>query len=68
VFVALLIASPVAWWAMNQWLAGFAYRVDIQGWMFVAAGATAVAIAFLTVGFQSVKAALANPARSLKSE
>ncbi|MBK7940140.1 MAG: hypothetical protein IPJ82_25025 [Lewinellaceae bacterium] len=68
VVIAIVIASPLAWWAMNQWLAGFAYRIDIQWWMFVVAGAGAVAVAFLTVGFQSVKAALANPVKSLKSE
>ena len=68
VVVAIVIASPVAYWGMNQWLADFAYRVDMQWWMFAAAGGAAVAIAFLTVGFQSVKAALANPVKSLRSE
>ena len=68
VVVAIFIASPIAWWAMNQWLADFAYRIDIQWWMFVAAGLAAVAIAFLTVSFQSVRAALANPVKSLRSE
>ncbi|MBK7940118.1 MAG: ABC transporter permease [Lewinellaceae bacterium] len=66
VVIAIVIASPLAWWAMNQWLAGFAYHIDIQWWMFVVAGAGAVAVAFLTVGFQSMKAALANPVKSLK--
>jgi putative ABC transport system permease protein len=68
VLVAVVIASPVAWYLMNQWLADFAYRIDMQWWMFVAAGVMAVAIAFLTIGFQSIKAALANPVKSLKSE
>jgi len=68
VVVAIFIASPIAWWAMNKWLADFAYRIDLQWWMFVVAGLAAVLIAFLTVSFQSVRAALANPARSLKSE
>jgi putative ABC transport system permease protein len=68
VLVAIGIASPVAYYFMQRWLADFAYRIDIQWWMFVAAGAAAVAIAFLTVGFQSVRAALANPVTSLKSE
>ncbi len=68
VVAALLIASPLAWWAMNRWLADFAYRIDIQWWIFAAAGAIAVAIAFLTVGFRSMRAALANPVKSLRSE
>ncbi len=68
VVVAILIASPIAYFFMNKWLQDFAYRIDIQWWMFAAAGAVALAIAFLTVGFQSVKAALANPVKSLRSD
>ncbi len=68
VLIAIVIASPVAWYFMNQWLSDFAYRIDMEWWMFAAAGALALLIAFLTVGFQSVRAALANPVRSLKSE
>ncbi len=68
VLIAIVIASPVAYYFMNQWLSDFAYRIDIQWWMFAAAGAAAMGIAFLTVGFQSVKAALANPVKSLRSE
>ena len=68
VLIAIVIASPLAYYFMQKWLADFAYRIDIQWWMFAAAGATAVAIAFLTVGFQSVKAALANPVKSFRSE
>jgi putative ABC transport system permease protein len=68
VLVAIVIASPIAYYFMQRWLADFAYRIDIQWWMFALAGATAVLIAFLTVGFQSVKAALANPVKSLRSE
>ncbi|WP_421796702.1 ABC transporter permease [Haliscomenobacter sp.] len=68
VLLAILIASPIAWYFMNQWLAEFAYRINMQWWMFVVAGLAAVGIAFLTIGFQSVKAALANPVKSLKSE
>ena len=68
VLVAILIASPVAWWAMNKWLQDFVYRIDIQWWMFVAAGLAAIVIAFLTVGFQSVWAALTNPVEALRSE
>lgn len=68
VVVAIIIASPVAYWAMNKWLQDFAYRIDIEWWMFAAAGILAVAIAFLTVSFQSMRAALANPVKSLRSE
>jgi putative ABC transport system permease protein len=68
VLVATLIASPLAWFGMSKWLQGFAYRIDIQWWIFAIAGAAAILIAFITVGTQSVKAATANPAKSLKSE
>jgi len=68
VIIAIAIATPVAYFFMKKWLSDFAYRIDIQWWMFVLAGAGAVAIAFLTVSFQSVKAALANPIKSLRSE
>ena len=68
VAAAIVIASPLAYFLMNQWLADFAYRIDIQWWVFLTAGALAIAVAFLTVGFQSVKAALANPVKSLRSE
>ncbi|MBV6438389.1 MAG: hypothetical protein EPGJADBJ_00010 [Saprospiraceae bacterium] len=63
-----VIAFPVAFYFMNKWLVDYAYRIDIQWWMFAAAGAAAVTVACLTVGFQSVKAALANPVTSLRSE
>jgi putative ABC transport system permease protein len=66
--IAIVIASPVAYYFMQRWLSDFAYRIDISWWMFALAGATAVLIAFLTVGFQSVQAALANPVKSLRSE
>ncbi|MFC4874585.1 ABC transporter permease [Negadavirga shengliensis] len=68
VLAAIIIASPIAWWAMSRWLADFAYRIDIEWWMFGIAGLMAVVIALLTVSFQSVKAALANPVESLRSE
>lgn len=68
VLVAILIASPIAWYAMNGWLKDFAYRVDIEWWIFVAAGLLVVLIALLTVCFQSIKAALMNPVNSLRSE
>src|SRR5690606_8869510 len=68
VLVALVIASPIAWYAMNRWLADFAYRIDIEWWMFATAGLVAVGIALLTVSFQAIKAAVANPVESLRSE
>ncbi|WP_367120209.1 ABC transporter permease, partial [Spirosoma sp. 48-14] len=68
VLIAILLASPIAWWAMNQWLADFAYRVNIQWWVFALAGLLAIGIALLTVSFQSIKAALMNPVKSLRSE
>ena len=68
VLVAIVIASPIAWWAMNRWLQDFAYKIDIEWWVFALAGLLAVGIALLTVSFQSVKAALMNPVKSLRSE
>jgi len=68
VFIAAVIAFPVAWWAMHKWLADFAYRVDIGWWVFVAAGVIAVIIALITISFQSIKAAIANPVKSLRTE
>ncbi|MBC7569426.1 MAG: ABC transporter permease [Spirosoma sp.] len=68
VLVAIIIASPLAWYAMNNWLQDFAYRIDIEWWYFALAGLLAVSIALLTVSFQSVKAALMNPIKSLRSE
>lgn len=68
VLIAIVIASPIAWWAMNQWLQDFAYRVEIQWWMFVLAGTIAVFIALLTVSSQALKAAIANPVDSLRDE
>lgn len=68
VVMAFAIAVPIGYFFMNRWLTDFAHRIDIQWWMFAAAGLAAVGISFLTVGFQSVRAALANPVKSLRSE
>ncbi|GAA4446993.1 ABC transporter permease [Nibrella saemangeumensis] len=68
VFIAILIASPIAWYAVHSWLQDFAYKIDIEWWMFALAGLLAVSIALVTVSFQSVKAALVNPVKSLKAE
>jgi putative ABC transport system permease protein len=66
--IAALVAYPVAGWAMNRWLQGFAYRVGIPWWMFVVAGLAALGIALVTVSVQTVRAAVMNPVRALRSE
>jgi len=68
VFVAFLIAAPLAGWIMSRWLREFAYRVSLEWWMFALSGLLAVGIALLTVSYQAVRAALVNPAKSLRSE
>ncbi|TAL42804.1 MAG: ABC transporter permease, partial [Chitinophagaceae bacterium] len=68
VVVALIIAAPLAWYFMNKWLLDFAYRISIGWWIFVAAGTLAIIIAFITIGFQAVKAGIANPVKSLRTE
>jgi putative ABC transport system permease protein len=68
VLVAIVLASPLAWWAMHGWLQGFAYRQGIQWWIIALAGFGAILIAFVTISFQSIKAALTNPVKSLRSE
>jgi putative ABC transport system permease protein len=68
VFISAMIAFPVAWWAMHKWLQDFAYRINIGWELFVAAGALAIFIALLTVGFQAANAALANPVKNLRTE
>jgi len=66
--IAFILATPLSWWAMNKWLDAFAYKVPVSWWMFAAAGALSIAIALITVSFQAIKAALANPVKSLKME
>ena len=68
VAIASLIAVPVAWFVMNKWLQDFAYRISIQWWMFLLSGCTAIIIALATVSFQAIKAAIANPVKSLRTE
>jgi putative ABC transport system permease protein len=68
VFIACLIAFPLSWWAMNKWLQSFAYRIHISWWIFLAAGIISILIAMITVSFQAIKAAVANPVKSLRSE
>jgi putative ABC transport system permease protein len=68
IIIAIVIASPIAWWVMSKWLEDFAYRINISLWVFVIAGLVAIVIAFLTVSFQAIKAAIANPVKSLRTE
>jgi putative ABC transport system permease protein len=68
VIIAIVIASPIAWWAMHQWLQDFAYRTEINFWIFLVAGLIAVGIALITVSFQAIKAAMANPVKNLRTE
>ncbi|RFZ84476.1 ABC transporter permease [Mucilaginibacter terrenus] len=68
VILSVVLASPVAWWAMHSWLQNFAYRIDISWWMFVTAGTIAVITAVATISYHAIKAAIANPVKSLRSE
>jgi putative ABC transport system permease protein len=68
VLVAIVIAAPTAWYFMNKWLQDFAYRISIGWWVFIAAGVLAVVIAFVTIALQAVKAGIANPVKSLRTE
>ena len=68
VALSAIIATPIAWLAMNHWLQGYAYRINMSWWIFFAAGLIALLIALLTISFQAIKAALANPVTSLRSE
>ena len=68
VIISIIIASPVAWFAMNNWLQGYDYRINISWLVFIASGLLAIVIALLTVSFQAIKAAIANPVKSLRTE
>ena len=68
VLIAFLVASPLAWWAMQVWLQNFAYHIDVEWWVFVLAGSAALLIALVTVSFQALKVAVANPVKSLRTE
>jgi len=68
IVIAAILAFPLAWWLMNNWLQDFAYRVNVGWWIFLAAGIIAVTIAFVTISFQAIKAALSNPVKSLRTE
>ena len=68
VLVSIVIATPVAWWAMHSWLQDFAYHIPLSPWVFIGAGTLAVVIAVLTIASQSIRAATSNPVQSLRSE
>jgi putative ABC transport system permease protein len=68
IIIAALIASPIAWLLMNQWLQDFVYRVKVSWWIFFTALGTALIIAMITISFQSIRAAIANPVKSLRTE
>jgi putative ABC transport system permease protein len=68
VIISILIASPVAWYMMNKWLTGFSYRINVNAWPFAIAGIMAILFALLTISSHAIKAAMANPVRSLRSE
>jgi putative ABC transport system permease protein len=68
ILLSTIVAFPLAWWAMHTWLQDFAYRVNIGWWIFILAGASALLIALITISFQAVKAAIANPIKSLRTE
>ncbi len=68
IIIAIIIASPIAWFVMNKWLQDFAYRVNLDWWVFALAGLAALVIALITISFQAIKAAMANPVKSLRTE
>jgi putative ABC transport system permease protein len=68
VLIAIVIAFPLSWWAVNQWLKGFVYRTSVNAWIFVIAAFSIFLITIITISFQSFKAALSNPVKHLKTE
>jgi ABC-type antimicrobial peptide transport system permease subunit len=68
VFISCLVAFPLAWWMMHNWLQNYKYHIEISLWIFLIAGIVAILIALITVSFQAIKAAIANPVKSLRSE
>jgi ABC-type antimicrobial peptide transport system permease subunit len=67
-FISNLVAFPIAWWAMNNWLQTYTYRIEISWWIFIAAALLTILIASVIVSFQAIKAALANPVKSLRTQ
>ena len=68
IFIAALISIPIAWWTMNVWLQGFAYRINISWWVFLVAALLAMLIGVTTVAFQAAKAATSNPIKTLRTQ
>jgi putative ABC transport system permease protein len=68
IVISLLIAFPVSWYLMSNWLQGFAYKIDLNSGIFVVAGLATILVTLLTISYQSIKAGLANPVKSLRSE
>jgi putative ABC transport system permease protein len=68
VFLAVLIATPIAWLAMHEWLKDFAYRIEIHSWMFLVVAAVALLIAAISIGYNTIRAAMQNPVKSLRTE
>ena len=68
VLISFCIATPISWWLMSKWLEDYTYRIDIEWWVFAAAGFLSLLIALLTVSYQAIKAAVANPVKSLRTE
>ena len=68
VIIAAIIAFPIAWWASNNWLKDFAYRINVEWWVFAIAGMIALLITLLTVGYKAIRAAIVNPVKSLRTE
>jgi putative ABC transport system permease protein len=68
VTISFILATPIAWWAMYAWLQDYTYRVSIHWWVFALAGLLSILIAIITVSYQAIKAAVANPVKSLRSE
>jgi ABC-type antimicrobial peptide transport system permease subunit len=68
VLISFVIASPLAWWGMHQWLSDYSYRVSISWWVFALTGVVSVLVTIATVGYQAIRSALANPVESLRSE
>ena len=68
VLISLFISTPISWWLMNKWLDDYVYRINLSAWFFIIAGLIAIFIAFATISFQTIRAALANPIKSLRTE
>lgn len=68
IFVAIVIAAPIAWWTMHRWLTDFTYRIQLQWWMFAVAGIAVILLAIVTIGSRALKVAMANPVKSLRTE